>query len=296
MKYLAIGPGAMTYFVFLGALAALRDSDQLQNLEEISGASAGALLAFFYIVTDGNIKTIIDYSLNIPIKDIMKPNIKLFIKNFGLISHKKIRLALKDIIHIFFGKDNLTFGELYKLKPNNPKLHVTSYCVNLDKTMYFSVDTSPTMSIIDALCMSIAVPFLFASVEYNNQRFTDGATCEEAPVNVFLGKTDVKLLQVVWKKENIRYHPLNFKDYMTSMLMLTTRLRHKYSTFPAINIDVSKFDMFDFSMSTSSKLKMFMFGYQQTSNPVQELKSCMISHPEEDLPIEEPPSNPECLE
>ena len=81
MKYLAIGPGGMTYFAFLGALAALRDSDQLHNLEEITGASAGALLAFFYIIAEGNINAILDYSINIPLKDIMRPNIKLFLKH-----------------------------------------------------------------------------------------------------------------------------------------------------------------------------------------------------------------------
>ena len=40
MKYLALGPGAMAYFAFLGALGALRDCHELDNLEEISGASA----------------------------------------------------------------------------------------------------------------------------------------------------------------------------------------------------------------------------------------------------------------
>ena len=36
MKHLAIGPGAMTYFAFLGALGALRDCHELDNLEDIS--------------------------------------------------------------------------------------------------------------------------------------------------------------------------------------------------------------------------------------------------------------------
>ena len=99
----------MAYFAFLGALAALRDSDQLHNLEEISGASAGGLLAFFYIVAEGNIKSVLDYSLDIPLKQIMKPNIRLFLKDFGLVSHRKVRSVLSDILRVYFSKEDLRF-------------------------------------------------------------------------------------------------------------------------------------------------------------------------------------------
>ena len=36
------------------------------------------------------------------------------------------------------------------------------------KTEYFSKYTHPDMKVIDALCMSIAVPFIFSSYRYNN--------------------------------------------------------------------------------------------------------------------------------
>ena len=141
MKHLAIGPGAMAYFAFLGAMGALRDCHELDNLEAISGASAGGLLAFFYVVAEGNIKTIIDYSLGIPIKDIMKPNIRQFLKHFGLVSQKKIRTVIIDIIRVFFSKEDLTFRELQALRPTMPKIHISAYCVNLGRTEYFSCDT-----------------------------------------------------------------------------------------------------------------------------------------------------------
>ena len=129
MKHLVIGPGAMTYFAFLGALAALRDSDELHNLEEISGASAGGLLAFFYVVAEGNVQNILQYSLNIPLKDIMKINLRLFIKDFGLVNHSKIRQVLVDTVQMYFGKEDVTFQELYEFRPNMPKLHISAYCV-----------------------------------------------------------------------------------------------------------------------------------------------------------------------
>ena len=284
MKHLAIGPGAMAYFAFLGAMGALRDCHELDNLEAISGASAGGLLAFFYVVAEGNIKTIIDYSLDIPIKDIMKPNIRQFLKHFGLVSQKKIRTVIVDIIRVFFSKEDLTFRELQDLRPAMPKIHISAYCVNLGRTEYFSCDTTPNMSVVDALCMTIAVPFLFATVEHQERRYIDGGTMEDTPCGVFVGSTDIKVMRTVWS-ENYEYDTRNLKSYLASILFTMMRLRSKYN-YPFIDIDMSRIEIFDFGVSTEAKLKMFSFGYHSTRTQVS--KSCMICHPEGGFPPQEP--------
>jgi predicted acylesterase/phospholipase RssA len=266
MKYLVVGPGAMTYFAFLGALAALRDCDKLQNLEEISGASAGALLAFFYIIANGNIQNILEYSLNIPLKDIMKPNLRLFLKDFGLISHNKVRKVLEDTIQLYFGKEDLTFKELQEFRPDMPILHVAAYCVNLGKTEYFSRFTTPDMSIIDGLCMSIAVPFLFATIERNGHRYIDGGTLEDTPASIFLGKDNVRILRCSWLEQKT-YDTKNLKSYILSILSTTMQLRHTYN-FPSICIDMTHFEPFNFGVSTETKLKMFSLGYHSTQKQV----------------------------
>jgi len=284
MKHLAIGPGAMAYFAFLGALGALRDCHDLDNLEEISGASAGGLLAFFYVVAEGNIKTILDYSVDIPIKDIMKPNIRQFLKNFGLVSQRKIRAVIIDIIRVFFSKEDLTFRELQDLRPTMPKVHISAYCVNLGRTEYFSVKSTPNMSVVDALCMTIAVPFLFATVEHQGRKYIDGGTMEDTPCGVFVGSTDVKGMRTVWS-ETPEYDTRNLKSYLVSILFTMMRLRSKYN-YPFINIDLSKIEMFDFAVSTEAKLKMFSFGYHSTRTQVS--KSCTTFHLGEGLPPPEP--------
>ena len=284
MKHLAIGPGAMTYFAFLGALGALRDCHELDNLEEISGASAGGLLAFFYVVAEGNIKTILDYSLDIPIKDIMKPNIRQFLRNFGLVSQKKIRSVIVDIIRVFFSKEDLTFREFQALRPTMPKIHISAYCVNSGRTEYFSCDSTPNMSVVDALCMTIAVPLLFASVEHQGRRYIDGGTMEDTPCGIFVGSTDIKVMRCMWP-ESGEYDTRSLKSYLTSILFTMMRMRPRYS-YPFIDVDMSRFELFDFGVSTEAKLKMFSFGYHSTLK--QALKSCTICHQGEDLQPPEP--------
>jgi len=257
MKHLAIGPGAMAYFGFLGALAALRDSDQLQNLEEISGSSAGALLAFFYVVANGNIQAILDYSLQIPLKDVMKFNIKTFFKDFGLVSHSKIKNVISTILRLYFSQDDVTFEELRSFRPDMPDLYVSAYCVNLSQTEYFSSKMTPKMSVGDALSMTISVPFLFASFFWNNHRYIDGGTLEEVPAAVFIGKTDVAAIRYAWTPT---YSIANLKEYITCILYASSRLRHKYN-FQTYKIQMDQFQIFDFAVSNELKLKMFSHGY-----------------------------------
>ena len=89
MKYLAIGPGAMGFFIYLGVLSRLK----LQDLEEISGASAGALLAFLYVAAKGDVPAMLDFAIKVPVKQLMKPNLKNMLLNYGLVPTHKIGRA-----------------------------------------------------------------------------------------------------------------------------------------------------------------------------------------------------------
>lgn len=257
MKYLAIGPGAMGLFVFMGAIYKLEESGHLKDLEEISGSSAGSLLALFYLLTKRDIIKTFDYALKTPIKQIMKPNIKSLFKNFGLVPVSKVRKVLSEACLEFTSKNEITFEELYKL--TSVKLHVSAFCVDLKRTDYFSVDQTPNMSVLDAVCMSIAVPFLFSVSKFNEWHYVDGGTAESIPCAPFMGKPrdDILALELEFsnKKKNIK----DLKQYGLEVMASILHLRSKYDV-PVVKIDLQSFDMFDFSVDSEVKIRMFMMG------------------------------------
>jgi predicted acylesterase/phospholipase RssA len=108
-------------------------------------------------MTRGDTTKVLDYALEVPVKNIMKPNIKSLLSTYGLIPASKIRKVFSDACTRFTGHPDMTFRELYEYFP--VKLHVSAYNVQFMKTDYFSVDTTPTMSVLDAVCSSIAIPF-----------------------------------------------------------------------------------------------------------------------------------------
>jgi predicted acylesterase/phospholipase RssA len=257
VKYLAIGPGAMGYFTFLGALTRLKQVGRLDELEEISGASAGALLAFVFALAKGDTTKVLDFTLTVPIKQMMKPNIKSLLKDWGLISNSKLHTVFSDMTEKFTGKRTVTFKELYDWWP--VKIHMASYCVNTSKTVYFSVDSTPGMNVVDAVCATIAIPFIISSAKLNDGwHYIDGATAEAIPGGPFLARQreDVLVLAFEW---GLVPDIKDIKSYALALITTQMRSRATYD-FPILNLNSGDVDIFDFSAGQEQKLKLFMRG------------------------------------
>ena len=254
VRCLAIGPGAMGFFLYLGVLSKLKQTGKLDDLEEISGASAGGLLGFLFLATKGDLSKVLDYALDVPVKQIMKPNIRNFLKNYGLVPPSKIRKILSEACIKFMGRPDVTFEELYSWNPI--KFHVSAYCVDLMKTDYFSVDSTPHMSVLDAVSATIAIPFLFSVVKIGDWMYIDGGAAETTPAGPFLGRSDVLGMKLAWS----RPAPVtDLKSYSLGILYSTMKLRVVYEV-PTLDLDLAGQDVFDFGASNDGKLRMFMKG------------------------------------
>lgn len=264
MKYLAIGPGAMGFFVFMGVLYKLQETGKLDDLEEISGSSAGSLLGFFYLLTKRDIVKTFDFTLDAPIKQVMKPSIKTLFKDYGLVPVSRARKLLSDACLKFTNKNDITFSELFELVPI--KFHVAAFCVDLKRTDYFSIDKTPHMSVLDAVCMSIAVPFLFSASKFNDWHYVDGGAAEALPCAPFIGYPpgDILAIQLEFsvKKKEIK----DIKAYGLEVMYAILHMRSRYDV-PILNVNLGDMDMFDFGMESESKIRMFMTG-QKFSLPI----------------------------
>jgi predicted acylesterase/phospholipase RssA len=257
MKNLIIGPGAMGFFMYLGVISRLKREGQFDDLEAISGASAGALLGMLFCLAKGDPTKVLDFALGVPLNQIMKPNIKSLLKDYGLVPYTKIRKVLVGACEFFVEKPDVTFQELYDLYP--VKLYVSAYCVDFMKTVYFSVDTTPSMSVLDAVCASVAIPFLFSSVKLKDGwNYIDGGAAEVIPGGPFLGQ-EALAMKLAWNRlEKVK----DLKTYAISILYSTMKLRHTYD-FPSMDIELPGDEMFDFGASNDAKLKLFLRGYEQ---------------------------------
>lgn len=249
MKYLVLGPASMAIFSLIGCLKA-RES-QLADVEEISGSSAGAILALF-LALGMSVDEILEISLDLDIPNFVKIRLGSFFSKFGFVSMSPIRKKLVEVC----GCDP-TFGEL------DMKIHISAFCLNTNETEYFSRDTHPDMKVIDAVCMSMAVPLIFACGKYDDKTYVDGGTQEQYPINPFLDKKPHEVSCMKIKMDRIYQESIETpKQYVECLVRSSLKNRIEYNIpVEVIDINVRDTNVFNFNMSYEEKVKLYNIGF-----------------------------------
>jgi predicted acylesterase/phospholipase RssA len=247
MRYLILGPGALGIYSMLGYLTKIES--ELSEVEEISGASAGAILGFL-LLSGKTLGEIFDVMMQVDTAELTKLDLKTFINSFGFVNHELIKQKLIEV----WGGDP-TFKELPK------KLYVSAYCLNDLKVEYFSRDTHPDMHVSDAVCASISIPILFSSFVYKGKKYIDGSTNELVPVGPFLNKnfSDVLCVETTQSHSNVKVDTL--VDFCNCMAKVALKNRSYYVDVPHKVLDLTQYDILDFKAPLEYRLKLFMFGY-----------------------------------
>lgn len=252
MKYLVIGPGGMGIFTLVGYLK--RIENQLVDVQEISGSSAGAIITLF-LSMGMSIDEIYNNMLSVDISKLVKMRLGSFFSKFGLIDLGPIRKKLVNIC----GKDP-TFSEL------GTTIFISAFCLNTGETVYFSKNSHPDMKVIDAVCMSMAIPLIFTSVKYQEHTYVDGATKEHVPLSPFVDKkpheiTCIKMNINSVYRENIN----NPKDYLECLVRSSLQTKPEYKRkdidINTVEIDIDETSLFNFNMSYEDKIKLYNTGY-----------------------------------
>ena len=249
MKYLVLGPASMGIYSLIGSLKALES--KLIDVKEISGSSAGSILALL-LAMGMSVDEILEVSLSLNIPDFVKLRIGSFFNKFGFVDLGPIREKLVEVC----GCDP-TFDEL------EMKIYVSAYCLNSSSTEYFSKDTHPDMKVIDAVCMSMAIPLIFACGRYGGKTYIDGGTQEQYPMTPFLGKKPHEVTCIKLKMDQVYQEEINNpRQFVESLIRSTLTNRVEYSEYTKmIEINVADTNIFDFNMPYEDKVKLYNIGY-----------------------------------
>jgi len=242
MKYLVIGPGGMGIFGYLGYLKKIET--KLDKVEGYSGASAGSILVIC-LAFGKTIDEILNFLLELDPNRLSKINLKRFMNSYGFISTDLFKEKLIE----FIGGD-------YKFKDVEKDLYISSFCVNRGNTEYFSKYNYPDMSILDAMCMSVSIPFLFETIKFNEMNYIDGGTMETLPLLPFIDKEDTFCLKI--NDNRVPQLEINsVRDYASILFRSLMKNRQSYHVKELVSIDLSEYNIFDLRMKYDDKLKMF---------------------------------------
>ena len=239
----------MGIYSTIGTLKALES--KLVDVKEISGSSAGSILALF-LALGMSVDEIYDVALNLNVSKFVKICIKSFFNKCGFVDMGPIRNKLVDIC----GCDP-TFEEL------DMKIYISAFCLNTSTTEYFSRDTHPKMKVIDAVCMSMAIPLIFACGKFEGKTYVDGATQEQMPMVPFLDKKPHEITCIKLKmNQNYQEDITTPRQFVESLIRSTVSNRIEYSKYiKYIDIHVGDTNIFDFNMSYEDKIRLYNVGY-----------------------------------
>ena len=119
------------------------------------------------------------------------------------------------------------------------------------------------MKVIDAVCMSMAVPFIFSCGKYMGNTYVDGGTKEEYPLTPFLDKKPHEITCMKITTNQIYQEDIDTpKEFVETLVRSALSNRARYDRpFKEIDIKIGDINIFDFTMSYEDKIKLYNIGY-----------------------------------
>ena len=207
IRNLAFKGGGVRGIAYMGALKVLDEQGLLKNVERTAGTSSGAIAALLFsmrlpvtkiielfntldlskIPQNGNNgKT--PGSKILPVKG--ADNYRRMFEKFGWYSSNYFyQWERKIIADHCFGNAAATFREFQEYGFRD--LYVVVSNLSRHRTEIFSVETTPEVSVADAVRMSMSIPLFFESLQFDGYRlgegdyYVDGGLYNNYPIDIF---------------------------------------------------------------------------------------------------------------
>lgn len=250
--------GAIHGLMHLGAIKCLFEHNY--KFRYFAGSSIGslvcAMIAYGY-TPDELIELMYKHDI-INKKDI---DITMLFENFGIDDGKTFKEFL------FRSLKDITFKDLYV--KNGNVLIVTAYNIDTMQTEYFNKQTTPDMLIVDAVCMSCALPILMTFKTYNGYRYMDGCIDDDLPYRSLSTYTTFdKILGLVIYKPYRELKSKTIFDFFTNLFTKTFQTEI-HLPIVCITLEREHIDMFDMYNYRKYIKSLFDKGYSSSLSWIQ---------------------------
>ena len=306
---LVFSGGGVKGTAYAGILKYLVESGMLKNVKRFAGTSVGAIMCaftsmgeyynknrlpgsknFWEVVYEMTMKNdFIDFVDNNALRKSLKEdnfapftdNIvnsvasisKTLDKQYALCDGNKLTEFLQRALKKFGFDENITLKELHNLTGKH--LVLVSCSLSYRKAAYFDYKSAPDLRVVDAIRASMALPFIFKPVKYNNDFFVDGGAANNFPINYFdesmyneNEKPKVLGFILYTKKEILRpewrmlKNPVDYAGAVSDLIMINTgSALFKKNVDRTVFIDCGKIDVMSFNITEEEKKKNIQAGY-----------------------------------
>lgn len=220
IKTLCLSGGGTHGICYIGAIEYLEMNNYLKltDIDTFVCTSVGSIVCFLFNI-GYTLKELKQFILEFDFKK-LEPNIDsiFFLTNFGIDNGNKIITIIKIFLFKKFSLNDITFKELFDKTNKKIKIFTTNYTKS--KSEMFSVDTFPNVSVINAIRMSISVPFLFTPVEFNDSYYIDGGITNNFPIRYCDPNNSLGIMIVNNEKKVLKKSIESLPDYFIGICKL----------------------------------------------------------------------------
>lgn len=263
-KELILSSGGMKGCMMISCLEELHTYHPLYTFDIITGCSVGSLIGTM-IALDFNLEEMKEVFIDLDWNQFFDMKLTNFIEEYGFVDGIKI----KNIFTAVFIQKNIpidiTFLQLYQ--KTGKILTFTTTNITLGKVEYHNIFTTPHLSVLFSLRLSINIPLLLKPIEYNQCYYIDGAVLDPYPYYVMKNtkKIGIYLTDTNMFENNklLEYH--GHFDYLLQIVMILwknqvqQRNRNKKPK-NTIFIEDTRYESVHFEMSKEEKLEMYEYG------------------------------------
>lgn len=271
-QQLCISGGGIKGFQMLGILSYINNNIyELSNIKNFVGTSVGSILCYLLCIgyTPFEIlsKAINDDNLN---KFSKIPDIIKFTNEGGCFSFSNIMDSLENLTLDKIDK----FHTLYSLyKEFGKKLTIVTYNLTKKQNEFLTYENNPDLPCLIALQMSSTIPIVFPSFHYNDNIYIDGGLVYNLPIDIIDKRLKTLTISTnPYEKNNNNKDEFNLFSYILEILLITNVELQKFHIEKSRKLKNNKLILlsnyngafFDFSISKSKKIDLFLMGYMET--------------------------------
>lgn len=227
-EYIVMGGGGVKGLMYIGMIKAFDDhlpsrigrtrSEYMQGIKGFAGTSVGAFASLMLLLnlnTD-TIDAIVRPVVNSFRSLMPRPDISLMINSFGLDNGDAMRGVITNALHVAGLCSDATFHDLQRLLQKEYRCVATD--LQTQEPVVFSAEKTPQVRIVDAVFMSMCVPFMWAPMKHDGHYMIDGSLTQNMP-NVY---PEEKTLFIDFEDTKVPYRVDTLNDFIMSVLQLTT--------------------------------------------------------------------------
>jgi len=258
IKHISFSAGAFKGWAYIGTIRALQETFNFNQLEQVLGASAGAIFGLLYLLQIDYI-SLLHHFINMNMKDLIDTDLDTMISRESVIEGKKLKEFLIKIIQEKINPD-ITFKELFD------KIGVVfstcAYSIKGRKLVYFNKNLTPDIKVIDAVMASSALPLLFPPYDINGSYYYDGGICDRYLSKLLDDETSL-IFDLSFNFKETNYELLNLINGLCENLndFYDNNIKNKFCV-----IDIKyKDEVYNVNQSKDIIFNLYMNGYKNTN-------------------------------